>query len=187
MSAAPPAPIWRRAWRAASLPGAFFAELDDEPRLGPALRAAFASGAIGAAAAGLLLARATGSDAWLPFVLMVPVVALPYLAIVTLLGALTLMRPAGMDLRAFEVIAWAWVPSGMLALSVLPIGWLVPWPALASAGLLLPPWHLWLVWRGTQVHAVANARVAFVLYVVAVFGLPSALGVFILVVLSQLQ
>ena len=33
---------------------------------------------------------------------------------------------AGMDLRAFEVVAWAWVPSGVLALSLLPIGLFAP-------------------------------------------------------------
>lgn len=175
-----------RAWRAVSHPAAFFASLGDEPRLAPALASAAVSAAIGSLVAGVLLARATGSDAWLPFLLGAPALALPYLAIVTLLGALTLMRPAGMDLRAFEVVAWAWVPSGVLALSLLPIGLFAPWPTLAGAAAMLPPWHLWLVWRGTDAYAVARPRTAVALYVAAVFGLPTALLAFTTTVLSNL-
>lgn len=176
----------RLAWRAVSYPAAFFAALGDEPRLAPALASAAVSGAVASLVAGALLVRATGSDAWLPFLLGAPGVALPYLAIVTLLGALTLMRPAGMDLRAVEVVGWAWVPSGVLALSLLPIGWFAPWPALAGAAVMLPPWHLWLVWRGTDAFAVARARTAVALYAAAVFGLPTALLAFTVAVLGNL-
>lgn len=176
----------RDAWRAASHPRAFFATLDDRPSLAAPFAAAAVSALVGSWVLGIVAVRATGSDAWLPFLLGAPVLTLPYLAIVTLLGGLMLMRPAALDLRAFEIVAWAWTPTGLLALSILPVGLFAPWQALLGAALLLPPWHLWVVWRGVEVHAAGGARTAFVLYIVAVFGLPSALLAFTVTVLSNL-
>lgn len=176
----------RDVWRVASHPRAFFAAQGDRTRLGAPIAAAGVSTLVGSWILGVVAARATGSDAWLPFLLGAPALTLPYLAIVTVLGGLMLMRPAALDLRAFEIVAWAWTPIGLLALSILPVGLLAPWPALAGAALLLPPWHLWVVWRGVEVHAAGGARTAFILYIVAVFGLPSALLAFTVTVLSNL-
>lgn len=177
----------RTLWRAVSHPSAFFAELTERPRLGSAFAAMAASALVAAVVAGVVAARATGSDAWLPFLVGVPAGVLPYLAVVTVLGGLTLMRPAALDLRAFEIVAWAWVPSGVLALSLLPIGWFAPWPTLLGGVLvLLPAWHLWIVFRGLETFASGGRRPAFVFYVVAVFALPSVLTVFTATVLSTL-
>jgi len=173
-------------WRAASHPAAFFAGLGEEPRLGRAAAVAAASAAVGALIAGFLALRVSGSDAWAPFLLAGPALALPYVAIIAVLGGLVLMRPSGMDLRAFEVVAWAWTPSGLLALSLLPIGLLVPGPALAGGLAMLPAWHLWLVWRGVQSFAAGGVRTAFALYAAAVFGLPLALLAFTVSVLARL-
>ncbi len=178
--------VARDAWRAASHPRAFFSALEDRPSLPPPLAAAAASALVGSLILGVVAARATGSDAWLPFLLGAPVLVLPYLAIVTLLGGLVLMRPAALDLRAFEIVAWAWTPTGLLALSVLPVGLFAPVPTLLGAAVLLPPWHLWVVWRGVEAHAAGGARAAFILYIVAVFGVPSALLAFTVTVLSNL-
>ena len=180
------AAVARDAWRAASHPRAFFTTLDDRPSLRPPLAAAAVSALLGSLVLGVIAARATGSDAWLPFLLGAPLLVLPYLAIVTLLGGLMLMRPAALDLRAFEIVGWAWTPTGLLALSVLPVGLFAPGPTLLGAAVLLPPWHLWVVWRGVEIHAAGGARSAFLLYIAAVFGLPSALLAFTVTVLSNL-
>lgn len=174
-------------WRAVSHPRAFFEQLDHRPRLA----SAFATMAVSAVLASLIAAeallRATASNALLPFLIGIPVAALSYLAIVTVLGSLTLMRPAGLDLRAFEIVAWAWVPVGVLALSLLPIGLFYPWPSLlAGTFVLLPGWHLWMVWRGVEVHAERGARTAFLFYVLAVFALPTVLMAFTAGVLVNL-
>lgn len=174
----------RRAWSASSHPRAFYATLPDRPELG---RAA-ATAAIAVTAAALALAavvvRLTDSTGWLPLLLGVPAVVVPYLALITLLGGLVLMRPAGLDARAWEIVAWAWVPAGFLGLSLLAIGLAAPLPALIGAVVMLPPWHLWLVWRGTERFAVGRARTAFLLYAATVFGLPLVLVVSTLAVLS---
>ena len=176
----------RRAWRAASAPEAFFADLDpSQVRLVPAFTTAAVCAGIGAVLVGLLAARATGSVAW-PFVVGVPAVALPYLAILVMLGSLVLMRPGGMELRAFEVVAWAWVPTGWLAVAVTPVGWFAPGPALLVAALLLPPWHFWVLWRGVEAFAPARTRTTAVLYGVVVFAVPFGITVFTLWVLSTL-
>ncbi|MDZ7800630.1 MAG: hypothetical protein U5K81_07555 [Trueperaceae bacterium] len=175
----------RRAWRAASVPGRFFEDLPDEPALGAAAAAGGVSLLMGALALGVVLARGTASDAWPLFLLGTPLMVLPYAVLVSILGSLVLMRPAGMDLRAFEIVAWAWVPSGFLAVSLLPIGWFAPWATMAGALAMLPAWHLWLVWRGTEVHATARPRAAAILYLLSVFGLPSVLVAFTLSVLSH--
>lgn len=178
---------WRTVWRAVSHPTSFFERLGDEPRIAAPAGLAIVSATLGSMIAAILLTRATASDAWLPLLLGAPLVTIPYLGTIGLLGGLILMRPAGLDLRAFEIVAWAWVPSGPLAVALLPIGLLAPWPTLLGGAMfLLPPWHMWIVWRGVEVHAEGAPRLAFGLYVAAVFGLPAALLTFTLAVLSNL-
>ena len=182
-----PASALRSAWRAVSHPRAFFCSLEDRPALGAAIGTMAVSAAIASLVLAVLILRATASDAVLPLLVGVPAAVLPYLAIVTMLGGLTLMRPAGLDLRAFEIVAWAWVPAGVLALSLLPIGLFAPLPTLlGGAFVLLPAWHLWLVFRGLEVHADRGLRSAFLFYVVAVFALPAVLLAFTAAVLSTL-
>lgn len=178
--------LLRRSWHAASRPRAFYESLEGRTEIGAAATAALLAGAVGASALAVLLIRLTESSGWLPLVLGVPALALPYLALISLLGGLMLMRPAGLDLRAWEIVLWAWVPAGFLGLSLLPIGLVAPLPTLIGGSIMLPLWHLWLVWSGTERHAVAHARAAVALYVVAVFGLPLGLVLFTLVVLSRL-
>lgn len=175
---------WARAWAASSRPRAFFATLPERPALVAAAAAAAVAGAVGSLVAAVLLLRATGSTGWLPVLFGVPALALPYLALVSLLGGLVLMRPAALDLRAWEIVLWSWTPAGFLALSLLPIGLIAPLPTLVGGLLMLPVWHLWLVWSGTELHADAHARTAVLLYVLTVFGLPLVLVGFTVVVLS---
>lgn len=176
----------RRAWLAASHPRAFFDGLDERPALGPAAVAVAVSGVVGGLAAAVVAARATASDAWLPLLLAGPALVVPYLALLTLLGGLVLMRPAGLDLRAWEIAAWSWVPIGFLAASLTPIALVAPLPAALVAASLVPAWHLWLVWRGTRAHAVHGARGAVVLYGATVFVAPLALVAFTVAILSTL-
>lgn len=175
----------RRAWRAASAPRAFYADLPDRPALGTAAAAAAIAGLVGSVVLAAVAARATGS-APLPTLLVVPALALPYLALVTVLGGLVLMRPAALDLRAWEIAAWAWTPAGFLGLALLPIGLAAPAPTLFAASLMLPLWHLWLVWSGTSTHASGRPRLAVVLYAAAVFVAPTGLTIFTLAVLTPL-
>jgi hypothetical protein len=176
------------AWRAVSHPRAFFAGLDDRPQLPLALAVMGVSVLAGSAILALLALRATGSDAWAPILLGVPVALLVHVATVTLLGGLTLMLPAGLDLRAFEIVAWSWVPAGALAVSLLPIGLLAPWSTLFGGVLVvLPAWHLWMIWRGLEVHALRARRAAFLFYVLAVYAFPTLLVVFTAWVLSRLS
>lgn len=176
----------RRAWAAVSRPRSFYASLSDRPALATAAATAALSAVVGTAALALVVARATASDAWLPWLLGVPALLLPYLTLIALLGGLVLMRPAGLDLRAWEIVAWAWVPAGFVGVSLLPIGLLAPWPALVVGASLLPLWHLWLVWSGTETFAAGRPRLATTLYGVTVFGLPLLLVGFTAVVLSTL-
>lgn len=174
----------REAWWAASAPGAFFEALEERPAVGRASLAGLASVTVAALIAAALIARATGSTALLPIVLGFPAAVLPYVALVTLLGGLILLRAAGLDLRAWEVAAWAWVPAGFLAVALLPIGLLAPAATLIGGLLMLPPWHLWLVHAGTRAHAAGGVRAAVTLYVLVVFIAPAALVLFTLVMLS---
>lgn len=173
------------AWAAASRPRAFFASLDDRPEIGRAAAVAAASGLLGSLATAMLLIRATDSTGWLPLVLGLPALVLPYLALISLLGGLVLMRPAALDVRAWEIVGWSWLPAGFLGLTLLPIGLVAPVPTLVGGMLMLAPWHLWMVWSGTIVHARANERAAVILYAVTVFGLPLVLIGFTLAVLSN--
>lgn len=177
----------RSLWLAVSHPRAFFERLDERPKLGIAFAVMAASAGVAALLAAAAVLRATSSNALIPVMLGVPLATLLYLAIVTALGSLTLMRPAGLDLRAFEIVAWAWVPLGVLSVSLIPVGAFAPLPTLlAGAFVLAPAWHLWMVWRGVEVHAVGGQRTAMGFYVLAVFVLPSALMAFTAGILATL-
>lgn len=165
----------RTLWAAASAPSRFFARrAEREPRPLRALAVAVLAVSLGAAVAGWALALATASDPWV-IVLGTVAVVLPYLLLVWALGGLALVRPARLDLRAWEIAGWAWLPAGFLALALAPVVPIAPLVALAVGILLLAPWNLFIVVGGLRVHAPpAGVRTAALLYLAAVFVAPLA-------------
>lgn len=167
----------RRLWRAASRPEAHFETTrDHEPRLGGSLLEALAASAFGLLVAALALARATGSDGLGALALVVVTGGLLAVLAAWLLGGLALVRPAGLDLRAWEIAATAWLPAGALGLSLLPTALLFPAASLAVGLLLLPAWHLAIVRAGLRVHVPHRAGRLTLLYALVVFALPLGLG-----------
>lgn len=172
-------------WQAVSAPEAFFRRLEPHPpRLLAAGAAALASGSVGLLVLGLAVARATASD---PLLLAGAFLALGlgYLVAAWLLGGIALTRPAGLDLRAWEVAAWAWVPAGFLGVSLLPVAWFFPLPSLAVGLLALPLWHLWIVFAALRVLAPARVRLAGGLYLLVVFVFPLLVAGFTLFFVYQ--
>lgn len=164
----------RKAWRAASAPRAFFGDRrDDDATPLRALLVALASGTVGAVFAGWALALATGSD---PLVVMLAAVALslPYLVLITTLGGLAIVRPGRLDLHAWEIAGWSWVPAGFLGLALAPVVPLSPTLALAVGVLLLPAANLFVVHGGLRAFAPAErVRTAFLIYLAVVYVAPT--------------
>lgn len=182
---AAPWALVRRAWSAATRPETFFARHPDPEGPGPALAAAAASGLLGALTAAVMLVRLTGSTAPLPVLLFVPAAALPYLALITFVGGLLLLRPTALEERAWTLVAWSWSPAGVLGLALLPAGVALPGPTLVAFAVMLPVWHLWVVRGGLRAWAPERAGPAWLLYVGVVFVLPVAVAAGLLSLLAQ--
>jgi hypothetical protein len=164
----------RDAWWAASAPSSFFRalQLDAQPRVGRALLAAVIAVLLALAVLSLAFVRATASDGWLLVWLVASAVGLPYLAMVLLLGGLVMVRPGNLDVRAWEIAAWAWTPAGALALSLAPAAYVAPLPAALVGLVAFPFWHVVLVVNGVSAFAPSRRLAATSIYLVAVFLIP---------------
>lgn len=163
----------RKTWSAVSAPVAFFAQrVEDDPRPVRALGVAVLGWVIGSLVAGWAIARATQSD---PLILVLATVglSLPYLFLVWGLGGLAIVRPARLDLRAWEIAGWAWAPSGFLGLALLPVVPVAPIVALGVGLVLLPMWNLFVLYGGLRVYAAPERiRAASLIYLAVVFVAP---------------
>lgn len=168
----------RKLWAAASAPAAFFARRsDDDPRPVRAFGVAVIAWSIGAMVAGWALARATHSD---PLVLIAVTMglSLPYLFLVWALGGLAIVRPARLDLRAWEISGWTWVPAGFLGIALAPVVPFAPIAAIAVALIMLPAWNLFVLYGGLRVFAPpSRIRPASLIYLAVVFVAPLVLTV----------
>lgn len=168
----------RSAWRAVSAPAAFFARrVDHDPRPVRAFGVAVLAWIVGSAVAGWAITLATQSDPLL-VVLATVALSLPYLFLVWGLGGLAIVRPARLDLRAWEIAGWTWLPAGFLGVALLPVVPLAPIAALAVGVLLLPVWNLFVLYGGLRVFAPEDRiRMSSLLYLVVVFIAPLVFSV----------
>ncbi len=163
----------RDLWRAASRPLPFFTRLaQQEPNLPRVALAGLASAAFGLLASALALILATGSDAYLPLLLAVLSGGLLVWLLVAGLGGLVILRPAQLDLRAWELVGWSWAPAGILALSLLPALALAPLIALVLGYVGGLAWHLALLNSALTVFAPQGRRRSLLWYLVAVVLTP---------------
>lgn len=179
----------RDAWWAASAPASFFQALqqDPAPRLWRAVLAALLAVLLALAVLSLAFVRATASDGWLLVWLLACAIGVPYLAMVLLLGGLVMVRPANLDLRAWEIAGWAWVPAGALALSLAPATYFAPLPAAALGLLVFPFWHVVLVVNGVTAFAPTRRLITTVIYLVAVFLVPALVTAVSYAIMSGMQ
>jgi hypothetical protein len=140
--------------------------------VGAAGRAALLSVGVSSLVFSWAIVRGTSSDAWIPILLVVVPGAVLYAALLWLLGGLALARTAAIDLRGWEVAAWAWVPSGFMALSLLPVVAVFPVTSLAIGLFGLPLWHLTVVHAGLAEFAERGVRKALVVYALVVLAAP---------------
>jgi hypothetical protein len=162
----------RDAWWACSGPSSFFRQLEgEEPRVGRAVTAAFASVALACAVLALAFVRLTASDGYLVVLALTLALLLPLTALLVLLGGLAVVRPAALEVRAWEVVAWAYAPAGALALSLLPVTPFFPGPSAAALVVGFPIWHLVLLAAGLRSMA-SRPRAAFAWYVGALAVVP---------------
>jgi hypothetical protein len=163
----------RKLWSSASAPAAFFGRrIDDDPRPLRALGVAMLSWAAGASVAGWALATLTDSD---PLILIAATVgaSLPYLVLVWSLGGLAIVRPARLDLRAWEISGWSWAPAGFLGAALVPVVPFAPLAALAVGMIMLPAWNIFVLYGGLRVFAPApRIRPASLIYLTVVWVAP---------------
>ena len=164
-------------WQVLTSPKRFF--LGHTPRRSSLIRAlvsAASSGTVGLLALGVALVRALGSSEVATIMVLVILGGLPYLALLWLLGGFVLMRPAALDLRAWEITAWAWTPAGLVGLLLSPLAWFVPLAGLVLGSVALPLWHLTVVNGALGAWSPARAQTALFWYLAAIFALPTALS-----------
>lgn len=167
----------RTLWQAASRPEAFFRRLEPhEPRLLSAFISALTSILFALIIASLVFTRLTNSTAALPIILFGVVVGGLTWLLFWALGGLVLVRPAQLDLRAWELCAWTWVPAGIMTLSLLPVAFFFPVPSLVIGYFGTLGWHLGMLRAGLNVFAPENVRTSLTFYIIFVLLLP--LGLF---------
>jgi hypothetical protein len=162
----------RDAWWACSAPGSFFRRLEgEEPRVGRAVAAALLSVTLACAVFALAFVRLTASDGYLVVLALTLALLLPITALLVFLGGLAVVRPAALELRAWELVAWAYAPAGALALSLLPVTPFFPGPSAAGLVVAFPIWHLLLLATGLRAMG-SRPRAAFAWYVGALAVVP---------------
>lgn len=175
----------RTLWQAASRPEAFFTRLEPlEPRIPNAFLSALASTLFSLIIACLVFARLTSSTAILPILFFGMVVGGLTWLLIWALGGLTLLRPARLDIRAWELCAWCWVPAGIMAFSLLPVAFFLPLPSLLIGFLGTLGWHLAMLRTGLRVFAPDHVRPSLIFYIIFVFLLPLGLFAWLLYVFS---
>jgi hypothetical protein len=169
--------LLRDAWWACSAPTSFFRHLDDEPaRPLRAVAAAFVAVSLACGTLALAFVAATGSDGWWLVAAVTLALALPLVGMLGFLGGLVVVRPAGLALRSWEVVAWAYAPAGALALSLLPVALPFPAPSAAAWFLAFPVWHVVVLWAGLRTLGTGRPAVAMAWYVATLTVVPLLLA-----------
>ena len=160
-------------WKLASRPQAFFDALaQDMSRLPRALFAAVFSIAIASAVFLIAFIRMTASNAFTPiFALGIPAGLFLWL-ILWFIGGLIIVRPSGLDTRAWELTAWSWTVAGLVASSLLLAASYIPFIAILIGLLATTIWHLMLL--NTALNSFGSKHVfqTLVAYAFSVFVLP---------------
>ena len=173
-------------WRTVSSPRRTFEQQQaHEPALLTSSLQMLASGVIGIVVFALAFARLTNSSL-LPVVALSLVLGVTNLLIIWALGGLTLIRPANLDLRAWDIAAQSWLPLGFIAVALLPVVFFFPLPAMLVGVLGAQVWHLLMIYSAMQVYAPDRLFFTTVLYVLIVQLLPVIMfsGIFMLFVRS---
>lgn len=171
-------------WRVATLPKAFFAQLDDrEVNLARAFWLGFGcyvTASLIAAFALLLLTNSQGVSLFLLSGLLIS--SVQYLFFWGL-GGLLLQQPEGLDIRAWELSGWSWSPALFTALSLIPAATLVlisPLPRALLALLMVVGvitavvWHVRTVSLGLMYFVGRYQPKRLLWYVGLLFILPFA-------------
>lgn len=150
-------------WRVATLPKAFFAQLDDqEVNLARAFWLGFGCYVTASLIAAFALLLLTNSQGVSLFLLLGLVIGSAQYLFFWGLGGLLLQQPAGLDIRAWELSGWSWSPALFTALSLMPAALLVlisPLPRSLLALLMVAGGLATIIWH---VRTVALGLVYFV-------------------------
>lgn len=175
----------RTLWQAASRPEAFFKRLEPlEPQIPRAFLIALASVLFSLVVASLLFARLTNSTGILPILLFGLVAGGLTWLLSWALGGLVLLRPARLDIRAWELCAWSWVPAGIMAFSLLPVAFFAPLPSLIFGVLGTLGWQVTILATGLRVFTPEHARAGLTFYLIFVLLLPVGLFAWLLYLFS---
>ena len=163
----------RDIWTLASRPKAFFGALAEQnSNLPRSLMAAVLSMGIGTAIFLLAFTRMTASNAYAPiFALGIPAGLFLWL-ILWFIGGLIIIRPSGLDTRAWELTAWAWTVAGLVALSLLLVAIYLPFIAILLGLLAATIWHLLLLNTALKSFGSKNIFQTLLAYAFSVFVLP---------------
>lgn len=163
----------RTIWRAASRPQPFFERLyEAPPNLARSSLAAVLSVSFALLALALAIITATDSTAYAPIILFVLSGGLVYWLLIWVLGGLVIIRPAALDIRGWELVAWSWVPVGVVALSLVPVIFMLPLVAIIAGLFGACLWHLALLNTALRVFAKRGRAAALLWYIGCVMVLP---------------
>lgn len=163
----------RTIWRAASRPQPFFEKLKDAPpNLIKSSLAAMLSVGFALIVLAVSIIMATDSTAYAPIVLFLLLGGLFNWLLVWALGGLVIIRPAFLDIRGWEIVAWSWVPAGVVALSLIPVVFIQPLIAIFAGVFGVYIWHIGILSVALGVFAEKGRVRAMVWYIGCVMVLP---------------
>jgi len=172
--------VFRKAWFVTSKPVAFANALEEQPQERRAIGSGVAASLLAAAHLALYWALATGSTWWLVVLLVAPLGAALAWLVQAGLGALVLLRPGGLGALAYPLLAWSFVPSAVVTVSLWPAALLDAQAAFVASVVMLPLVHVrWLALALSGVQ-VAKPVMTLALYVLVTLVGPLALIVWIL-------
>jgi hypothetical protein len=163
----------RTIWRAASRPQPFFEKLKEAPpNLLYSSLAAMLSVSFALVALAFAIIVATASTAYAPIVLGLLLAGLFYWLLIWALGGLVIIRPASLDIRGWEIVAWSWVPAGVVALSLIPVVFIQPLIAIFAGVFGVYIWHIGILSVALGVFAEKGRVRAMIWYIGCVMVLP---------------
>lgn len=162
----------KQAWQAVANTHVFFEGLvSQKVRVPQAVLTALVSVSVALLIIAIALVRISASAA-IPVILFVLVAGLINWLLLLALGGLVIMRPAQLDVRAWELVAWAWTPAAYIALSLLLVTFYYPVIALVLGIILFNGWHLSMLYGALRTFAPDKAARSCVWYAFSILLAP---------------
>ena len=133
----------------------------------------------------MAISNLVGSGPTAIFSAVVVPIGLVYLILIWLIGGFIVMNTAYIGFAAWEIVALAWCPIGVIALLLSPLAWLLPGLGIIFFIILVSIWHLVIIHGALKALSPARTHPTVLLYLGTIFFLPTLLFVLFLTIFNS--